>query len=977
MEGSQDEILATRIGDDLTGASVSRYAIRLRLGAGGMGEVYLADDTQLKRPVALKRLAPQLRADPRYHQRFLKEAERASALNHPHIASVYDVLEDKGELFLVMEYVQGGTLRQRLREPISSKEFLVLAVQCGEALQAAQQKGIVHGDIKPENIMLTAAGQVKILDFGVAKHLTLPSEDALTQSVGLQTASLCGTPAYMAPEVLLNKQIDGRADIFALGVVFYEALTRRHPFLADSLMATGNRILNEDPPPVTQINPAVPAEVERVVASMLVKDPAERCASAADLLADLRAIQCGVTAPGLGAPSHPRPRTRNRVLIAAATGLAALLVLTAIPLARHRLQQWWQRVESWAAQRPPPLAARSYVLVADFENRTGEPVFDHTLRELLTTALEQSRYINVFPSSQIPEVLQRMQRPATSRIDEAIGREMCLREDLQGLVLGSISRIGDNYLLNLKAVNPEGRSLFSQKEIAKGQTEVLPALDHLAAQLREQLGESLDAIRKSTDPLEQVTSRSLEAVRYFSLGKRQLYAHKFGEAQKLMQRAVELDPEFAMAYEYLAIIQYSLHRRQALARNLQRALELSHHLTERERHKILGDYHLLVDGDVGQAIDEYKVLLELYPDDYSGHANLAIAYSDIRQFDQAAAEAEAALRQRDAPVERDNLASYYFVAGRTDRAIQIEEQNLAAHPDDGGAVDNLGQFHLLRDEPTKAESYFQRLAQVEDDAVTGHRGLADLYWSQGRYGSALRELETALRLATEAGNTPEEARTRLRLAFLSLEQSERERARQQAQRAGQLTQEPELMALAGSVLAQAGDLPASQAVLSKLQGARAEPWASQLVRGELLLAQGNAQDAVRLFNQAGYSANTLMLESEARTRWAARQLPDAAAAYEQVLARQVERGLLEADQPAFHRVVQIYYRLGVLYQELGDRPLAQKNLERFLHYFRNADAEAPFASDARQRLKQITAKIKSYDRAAVATAHTAAERSRR
>ncbi|HEX2712716.1 MAG TPA: serine/threonine-protein kinase, partial [Candidatus Acidoferrales bacterium] len=309
---------------DLTGTTVGRFAIRARLGAGGMGEVYHAEDTRLKRSVALKRIAPQLKADQNYRQRFLREAQYASGLTNQNVAGVYDVLEESGEIFLVMEYVEGRTLRQRLAEPLGIGELLGIALQCAGALAAAHERGIVHHDIKPENIMLTPAGEVKILDFGVAKKL--PRADDATLDTTTSTKAFSGTLAYMAPEVLLQKEPDQRADIFSLGVVLYEALSGRQPFMADNFLATSDKVLHEIPAPLRSFNSKVPAELERIVAKMLAKDPAERYTTAADLLVDLRAAQRAMTHPG-AFPLLAEPRAlalRSRWILWAALGIVLI-----------------------------------------------------------------------------------------------------------------------------------------------------------------------------------------------------------------------------------------------------------------------------------------------------------------------------------------------------------------------------------------------------------------------------------------------------------------------------------------------------------------------------------------------------------------------------------------------------------------------------------------------------------------------------
>src|SRR5579862_4432406 len=273
--------------DPLVGSLIGRFFIRQPLGSGGMGEVYLADDTKLKRSVAVKRIAPELNSDASYRLRFLKEAERASGVTGAHIAAIYDVLESDGQIFLIMEYVDGENLRQRMRQPISLAQFLALATQCAEALVSAHARGIIHCDLKPENIMVTSREDVKVLDFGVAKHL--PRSD---QSSTMDKAqSLGGTPAYMAPEVLLEKSFDERADIFSLGVVFYEVLTGQHPFRTATFVETSHRIVHEQPKPLRNFNREVPVALQTIVSRMLAKDPAARFASASELLADLRKLQ--------------------------------------------------------------------------------------------------------------------------------------------------------------------------------------------------------------------------------------------------------------------------------------------------------------------------------------------------------------------------------------------------------------------------------------------------------------------------------------------------------------------------------------------------------------------------------------------------------------------------------------------------------------------------------------------------------------
>ncbi|HEY1271686.1 MAG TPA: protein kinase, partial [Terriglobales bacterium] len=372
----------------LTGSSVGRYRIGERLGKGAMGEVYRAEDPRLKRSVAIKRLSPLLRSDPTYRHRFQEEAERASAFGDAHVASVYDVVEENSEIYLVMEFVEGQTLRLRLREPMSLEQFLGIAVQCAEALAAAHEHGIVHCDIKPENIMLTTAGQVKILDFGVAKHLPRSDQSSTIDRAGV----VGGTPAYMAPEVLLEQIPDGRADIFSLGVVLYEALAGKHPFAAGSFVATTHRVLHEKPTPIRVFNSKVPDQLEEVVNRAMAKLAAERYATARELLDDLKAVQAGVTPTKLlPRPAPPKPRL---------LWVRILALLLVLGIAAYLTKHWWP-----GPPPPPPAQKRlAFLPLTTSSNDPNTRAFAKGLTETLAvrlTQLTKTYPLQVVPPSEI------------------------------------------------------------------------------------------------------------------------------------------------------------------------------------------------------------------------------------------------------------------------------------------------------------------------------------------------------------------------------------------------------------------------------------------------------------------------------------------------------------------------------------------------------------------------------------------------
>ncbi|HKS96661.1 MAG TPA: protein kinase, partial [Terriglobia bacterium] len=404
MAGSPEESAGVRAAEDLSGSVVGRFEIQVRLGTGGMGEVYRAVDTRLKRTVALKRVAPRLGSDPVYRDRFLKEAERASALNHPHIADVYDFFEEKGELYLVMEYVEGHTLRERLKQPLDVRDLLPIVRQCAEALGAAHEKGILHGDVKPENIMLTPGSGVKILDFGVAKRLPRRQE-AGAKTESLPTAGgLSGTPAYMAPEVVLEKKADGRADIFSLGVVCYEALAGCHPFLADSFVGTTDRILHDEPPPLTKVNRQISPQFERVVSRMMAKEPGARYGNAVELLADLDALRTTVT--GIRLPHdrviHPSPvagRWKGSAL-----DVVAVLVLVALAVVFVTASSLSLRLERWLGGPHPQTQALAVLPFEAIGGDAAAQAYGQGLSETLSAQLSQltaTHALEVVPSSEV------------------------------------------------------------------------------------------------------------------------------------------------------------------------------------------------------------------------------------------------------------------------------------------------------------------------------------------------------------------------------------------------------------------------------------------------------------------------------------------------------------------------------------------------------------------------------------------------
>jgi tetratricopeptide (TPR) repeat protein/tRNA A-37 threonylcarbamoyl transferase component Bud32 len=938
---------------DLTGRTVGRFSVQSRLGAGGMGEVYRAEDTKLKRRVALKRLAPKLRGDAQYRQRFWKEAERASALNHQNIAGIYDVLEENGEIFLVMEYVEGTTLRERLRKPLPPEEFLEIALQCADALLAAHEKGIVHRDIKPQNIMLTPAKQVKILDFGIAKRL--PRSDETTSSQGFESGTgggLAGTPAYMAPEVLLEKAYDGRADLFSLGVVFYEALTGQHPFLAASFMGTTDRILHEVPAPPSQLNPLVPAELAGIVSRLLAKEPAERYATAADLAVDLRAVQGAVPRRRLLAARLRLLARRHALMLLAGAAMALVLAILFVLL----------RV----VKRPPPFAERDWILISDFENLTQEPVFDQVLREGLTIDLQQSRHVNVFSRARVFEVLQRMKRADATRIDEGLGREICQRENGRLLLAGSIRRSGEAFQMTVRALEPvSGTVLFSASEQFAHKEELFDRVDSLARRVRKALGESLTHIEQSSRPLAKATTRSLKALQQYSLAMDAMARGDVDSVRVLFQSALALDPDFAMAHLRLARFYSSVTGDHEKAReHFARAYALRSGVTDREQYFIAGSYYT-AQGEYEKAVESLGVLVSLYPDDADAHHDLALAHYAVGHIQDAIRETGEEIRLHPyAGIAYGNLVLFLARNNADAEAIEVHRQAAQRGVESPYLHWGLGLALLGEEKVAEAREEFHRL---ESGGGTYYRALGQLCLAsttayEGKLSAAAEQLNAGIFATQEVADKDAELVRRYLLGRTFLILGKGELARRQAQlilTVGGKALQPENLRRAGVLSARTGDLSGARQVLRRLEALSGSGRTSfskscyHNLAGEIALAEGKAPQAVESFLAAAAEyPRYVPHEGLARAYQAQQEWNRAAAEWQQVLHSRGE--ILQDDMPADW--VFAHLELARVYRRLNEPALARTYYESFLRIWRQAD-QLPAYRQALRESRELMGEI--------------------
>jgi eukaryotic-like serine/threonine-protein kinase len=620
------------------------YQLLELLGRGGMGEVHLALDTRLRRKVAVKLLPAEFTTQPERVRRFAQEARAASALNHPNIITIYEIGESEATHYIVTEYVEGQTLRQRLAATahgrLSLAEALEVVVQIAAALSAAHEAGITHRDIKPENVMVRHDGIVKVLDFGLAK-LTEPSEPRIDTSVatvaGVSTESgiVMGTPRYMSPEQARGEKVDGRTDLFSLGVLLYEMSTGHAPFAGATTSDVIAAILKDEAPPLTAHAPDAPPELERIVSQALRKNRAERYQTAQDLLSDLKQLQRDLEFASEEKKRSGRTRAAGRTPNKGRR--AAIIALAGVVLAATA--GWFY------FNRAPVPTNKGTILLADFDNKTGEEIFDGTLKQGLAIQLQQSPLLNLFPDERVRQTLRLMGRSADERVTAEVAREICLREGIEALIAGSIAPLGSHYVITLEALNGQSGEALAREQIeAESKEQVLRKLSQATTQLREKLGESLSSIQQFDRVLEDATTSNLEAFKLHSQAVALAVSGRELEAIPFEKRAVELDPNFAYAWSILSVTHFGTGRPGLAAEYATKAYTLRERVSEFEQFRLAHRYHYLVTGDVQKAIEALLLQKRMYPRVSTASSDLALAYYWIGRTDQAIAEARESLR---------------------------------------------------------------------------------------------------------------------------------------------------------------------------------------------------------------------------------------------------------------------------------------------------------------------------------------------
>jgi eukaryotic-like serine/threonine-protein kinase len=788
--------------DLLVGMELGHYRIAEKIGAGGMGEVYRARDQHLARDVAIKVLPPGTLTDESARKHFHKEALILSQLNHPNVATIYDFDTQQGVDFLVMEYIPGITLSEEVAAaPLPEKEVLRLGVQLAEGLAAAHDHGVVHRDLKPGNLRVTSDGRLKILDFGLAR-LRLPvTASATTESLS-ETQAVAGTLPYMAPEQLLGEKIDARTDLHAAGLVLYEMATGRYPFAEEERSQLIGAILHKPPRPPAALNPKLSPELERIIGKCLEKEPENRYQLAKELAIDLRRLLTP------SAAKVPEVRVAGRKFWKVLVPFAAMLVVALITA------MFYFRSRQGAAR----LTDKDIIVLSDFDNKTSDAVFDDTLKQGLSVQLEQSPFLALLSERRVTETLKLMGRSPDDRLTANVTREVCQRTGSKAMLTGSIAGLGSQYVIGLKAVDCNtGDVLAEAQEQAAGKETVLKALGNAAISLRGKLGESLSSVQKYATPLEEATTPSLEALKAYSMGVKTEYAKGETASLPFYKRAVELDPNFAVAYAQLGDTCFDLNEAVRGAEYARKAYDLREKVSEWERFDIEATYYQWATGELEKAARTVELWQQTYPRDYSPYLVLGFISTDLGNWEKALEEYRAALRL--GPNSADNyvnLGIAYTALNRLDEAEAVYKQAEERELENEFLLQSRYWLAFLKDDTAQMEQLVS--------AAMGKPGSEDLLLAtqadtEGWYGK-LKNAHELTRKAMDSAQYNDAKETaaayQAAAALREVESGNREKARAEANAALKLAPNRYVLAIAALALARAGDTAGAEKLAAEL-----------------------------------------------------------------------------------------------------------------------------------------------------------------
>ena len=940
----------------LAGQTISHYRIIRKLGGGGMGVVYKAEDIRLHRFVALKFLPDDVARDAHALSRFQREARAASALNHPNICTIYDVGEQDGRTCIVMEHLEGTTLKHRIAEgPIGVDDVVRFGIDIVDALEAAHAHGIIHRDITPANIFVTRRGLAKVLDFGLAQvtpvnghhadHDAMPEPAVTVEARLTSVGSVLGTMSYMSPEQVRAERLDARTDLFSFGVVLYEMATRTLPFRGEvSGVATIDSILNDAPISPTRLSPGLPAELERIIDKCLEKKRDLRYQHASEVRADLQRLK---DAPG----AERDTRTHGNLLVFVLIAVAMMAVSVALYFYLHRA---------------PRLTERETIVLADFTNTTGDPVFDGTLRQGLAIELEQSPVISLISDERIQKLLGLMGQPADARLTAERARDICERTSSAAVLDGSIARLGNQYVLGLRAKNCRtGDVLDEEQAQAVRKEDVLNVLSQIAGRFRTRVGESLAAVEEHSTPLEEATTRSLEALKAYSAG-RKVHASNGPAALPLFKRAAEIDPKFAMAHAFLGTTYGELGQLDLSAESTRTAYQLRERASAREAFFIATSYDLRVTGNLEKARQTCDEWARSYPRAWEPHGFLTgIIYPVLGKYETAIEEGKKTIELNpEFAIGYNTLALSYEALDRLQDAESTLQQASVRRLELPVFLVLRYEIAFLRGDQREMERLAAdaRRGAGAEDVMSPHEGSAFAY--TGRLQQAKGRLRRAADLAQQTADREGAAMYETTSAVWDALFGNALEARRSATAALELSRARDVEYGVAFALALSGDSRRSEVLVNDLERRFPEDTSARFsyvpaIRALLALRHGDSAKAIELLEIAvpyelgepqssfsGFFGSLYPVYVRGEAYLAAHKGREAAGEFQKILNH---RGVVVSDPiGALARL-----ELGRALVLSGDEPKAKTAFEDFLALWRDADPDLPIFKRAKAEYARL------------------------